>query len=547
MGVKKQPSVGSRKRCDSAAGGNSTLAADLCQPLYGARAAPTMPIAVIQGTLRSMLILAVLLPTVAAAQAEALTHAAEEFDWRVTPSISVSETFTDNAFLEPSGQAEWDFVTRITPRVSVAGRGNRVQFNFSASARAVHYIRNSDRDDLFLLARGRGNVEVVDNHFFVESKLRRSRKLASLLGPISPFGANNTENLVTATVFSISPYLLNRFGDFATSALRYTRQQAWYKGRTADEGYTNRYSASLSSGEAFDRLFWGLDASREVVEQEDERDSGTFNKASATLGYRLTRHLSISATGGYEDNDYESFRNTIDGAFWNVGFRWVPTQRTSIRARYGERFFGNTGTLQITHRRRTTLWQVSYTEAVRSTRNMVLQQVGTISGFFDDTSVNDSVPRCGPATFDPITNPSCQAIDIALIRPQLVDDFFVAEIWRASVTAFGPSQSLTLAYTSLHRTFERDGAEETQRGLSLSYRLDLGPRTRFNADAGWAHNELVRQSRTDTIWYVRAGLSHEVSQSATASVSIRHLRRSSNEAPAEYRENAITASFTYQF
>ena len=41
-----------------------------------------------------------------------------------------------------------------------------------------------------------------------------------------------------------------------------------------------------------------------------------------------------------------SFRDDIDGSFWDVGFRWTPNSRTTVDVGVGERFFGSNPTIQ---------------------------------------------------------------------------------------------------------------------------------------------------------------------------------------------------------
>ena len=52
-----------------------------------------------------------------------------------------------------------------------------------------------------------------------------------------------------------------------------------------------------------------------------------------------------------------------------AGFAWEPSSRTSVSASIGERFFGRTYYLSASHRTRRTVWNISYDEAVTTTRS----------------------------------------------------------------------------------------------------------------------------------------------------------------------------------
>ena len=65
-------------------------------------------------------------------------------DWQVRPRLSVSETYTDNVDLDPEGAESHEFVTEVTPGVSLSGTGKRLNLNFDYQASLVNYARGTD-------------------------------------------------------------------------------------------------------------------------------------------------------------------------------------------------------------------------------------------------------------------------------------------------------------------------------------------------------------------------------------------------------------------
>ena len=103
----------------------------------------------------------------------------------------------------------------------------------------------------------------------------------------------------------------------------------------------------------------------------------TFESASATAGYALTRQFRVFGTFGQDWNDYLSSTG-ISGSSYSVGVGWSPTRRTSLEASAGERYFGRTFSLAGSHRTRLTRWRVSYSENVSDISQQFLEQSSRI-------------------------------------------------------------------------------------------------------------------------------------------------------------------------
>lgn len=454
----------------------------------------------------------------------------------ITPRMSVSEIYTDNVDLQPAGQADSDLLTRLRPGFDVYANGARVNANLSYSLDAVLSSFGSGRNNLFHDLDAIANAELIKQHLFIDARARSTQQAINLLGPIGIDNTTATNNLTEVTAVSVSPYLTNHFGSFADSTLRYAHERVF---DNRGGGYSNQASAQLASGNLFGPLFWVLAASHEHTELSGDFEAGTFNQAFGQLGYRLNPHWSVFATGGYEDNQFESFRNTQDGAFWDVGVHWVPNQRTDVEAHYGHRFFGSTSSLSLSYRRRTTLWQASYSESIASKRNLVLTNAGTVSVLIPPNVGSGLTPFCSPS------DPNCT--EVSLFTPQSVNDFFLMRQAVASVTAFSPRHSVTLAYSLLRQTFESDGAQARQQGVTLGWSWRLTADSRFNAASGWTQNEPERSNRHDDFWNVQVGVSHDLSSDAVASLNYRHQARLSNASSAEYDENGVIADFSIRF
>jgi hypothetical protein len=185
-------------------------------------------------------------------------------------------------------------------------------------------------------------------------------------------GLFDQNNLTETAAASISPDFSHDFKDFRLDA-RYTYGRVWY----------------LDQNDLPDRLIYSLYQDDSIdqsallsVSTRDERYAGTgrvyyewqdsefentvpyrYERAGAEAGFRLTRTLRFVADGGYESDLNESTRDGgLDSAFWHAGLQWRPDDRTTVEARYGDRFFGESWMASLS---RDTNWvtvRVSYSE-----------------------------------------------------------------------------------------------------------------------------------------------------------------------------------------
>src|SRR5690349_24372975 len=66
--------------------------------------------------------------------------------WRVTPSVSLESTFTDNVDLAASGQRRSDWVNELRPSVHFEERGAHTNLAGSISVPVLLYLRTSENN-----------------------------------------------------------------------------------------------------------------------------------------------------------------------------------------------------------------------------------------------------------------------------------------------------------------------------------------------------------------------------------------------------------------
>ena len=191
---------------------------------------------------------------------------------------------------------------------------------------------------------------------------------------------------------SISPYLLNNFGNVAESELRYRYSYTFVGRDQIGDSTTNFGLARLSTGRIFTAV--RLDAIAEAESDGSESQTGDIDRTTFRLNgqYPIMRQFSLLGSVGYETIDTNSLNDDPDGALWYAGFFTRPGPKTELRLTYGERYgepdINGSLTYRITPR---LTFQSSYTHVLETTQRQF-------------SSFQLAAERAPNQLVDPITN-----------------------------------------------------------------------------------------------------------------------------------------------
>lgn len=480
-------------------------------------------------------------------------------DWKVTPNLTVSERYTDNVNLAPSsGTKESDFITQVRPGIQINKTGRRLKVNINYSLQSLTYLNNNQNNRLNHQLSGFATAELLEDFLFMDLNSAIYQQNINALAPIGLGNTNATNNLTTVGTYSVSPYIRKRFGSFANGDLRVRQSGVYYNSQGISNTVSDSVIGSLNSGSQFNDFFWGLNYSYTKNNNQSTADT-EFEKASATLGYALTRKLRVHGTGGIERNNFVSLgNNKVDGPFWNAGFDWAPTIRTQIGATVGQRFFGNTYSFNLTERTRRTTWNARYSEDITTTSATTLSAAlvgvlyecvtpppGAVSGIVQGRLVWSLAP--GTTQADITSNGCVPTFGLFSTNLSLVNDVFVAKNLNFGV-AYSLGRSLfSLNGFNLRRDFQQGGSYDRQTGVFAGWNWRLTPVTSFNLNGNVSRIEVPTSNRVDDFWAVSAGLNRQFQPKLSGSVIARHQVRSSNQPGIGYTENSITALVNMSF
>ena len=192
-------------------------------------------------------------------------------------------------------------------------------------------------------------------------------------GNYGNLGVFNSGNIAERATASVRPALEKRFKDFEFRAA-YSYGQVWYFDQgegdpnsqfftVTQEDSTNQtadVSLALVPGQ---RRYWGKIFYEWNRSDFDLSIPYQFERAGLDVGRELSRTLSFVGDVGLESAlDEDTSAGGLDSEFWSAGLRWEETGRTSLEARYGERFFGSSYSASFTHTARLLRFNASYSE-----------------------------------------------------------------------------------------------------------------------------------------------------------------------------------------
>lgn len=517
----------------------------------------------------------------AAATAALLASFPAHADWRVSPTLLVSEIWTDNIDLVADGKEKHsDLVTQISPGIAVRNRSRRLTVDASAQFHQFAYLHDSSQRRETLGGVNQGSrtsdtqhsysgslrSELAQDLLFVDATASRGQQSISAFGPQASskdlFRNNNRTNIET---WSISPYLAHRFGSSASGLLRYTRDSVSGSENTGFyETSGDSLIASLTSGPAFRTFGWGLDYSKQELEGGRYGDSSSENFA-ATLRYYYNPRLTLTANAGYDRHQFEGLGGGDQGASWSGGFIWAPSERSNIQATLGRHYFGTTGSLSLLHRSRFTSWNVNYGDTITTSRQQFLlpstiDTAGLLDRLFA-TAYPDPVER------ERVVQAYMQSTGLP---PSLADSvnylsnrFMRQKALRASMAYRKGRSSILLTFYASRRNALSDQQSDSpllgsqsgrlndrvnQHGIDASYTYRIRPSANLVAGFDLNNTRSLTSDYRDYRRTLRLGVSRRYGERLLGTVDVR--QRSGDlgyQSSGDYTERSINASLSMTF
>jgi uncharacterized protein (PEP-CTERM system associated) len=498
----------------------------------------------------------------AAGVALSLSMPAKAVDWKITPSVVASESYTDNIRLAPRGTEQSDYVTELTPKLLIKGTSRRLNASLDYEVQNFAYDKTSGKVATSQHLDANATAELSRDLLFCDAKANIGQQSVSPFGPYATSNLNITNNLAEVRTVSVSPYFKHKFGSTLDSELRFTTSEV-----TSDAtGYLSSHADSallnIASGEAFHTLPWGLQYNYQKTSYRDGSTPFTSRSGSANVRYPVTARFSLTATAGHESNSYLSTGPSPSGPFWTGGFAWNPTERTSLSATAGHRFFGTTHSFDLKLRSRTTVWTVNYNEDITTSRSQFLVPATIDTSAFLNNLWKATIPDPAQrqSTVDAFIQSGALPPTLAGSMNLLTNRIFLQKAWQASVGINGARNTVLFTATDSSRDAQSPGGVDAsllgnaaledsthQTGLSALWSMHLSPRTDFNLSSTYSKIHSLATDTKSTVRNDSIAMIRQLQPKVKGSIEWRHVHQVSGVILGPIDENVVAATLQMGF
>lgn len=472
----------------------------------------------------------------------------------VVPNVSVSERYTNNIALSSTGKQS-EFVTQISPGISIHSNAGRLKGNFDYSLNELIYARGSSPRQSQNALNSSLSLEAVDGFAFVDFSGSISQQSISAFGKPSTDGSSLNSNSTETSVFHLSPYLKGNIGGFADYQVRY----GWTSSRSADADVSNirstDASANLSGAVRGGPLGWSAGWSSQDVNYSLGRTI-LADRLNGALTYAFSPQLSGSLLVSRESNNYTSAAKQSHGSA-GLGFNWRLSERTTIAAQIENRSFGRSHNISISHRTARTAWQFS---DVRDVSDSPAQSGVTTLGSLSDLLFSQfTALEADPIKRGELVNRFMQdnglRADTQVISNFLASSISLQRRQEASFALLGVRDTITFVMNrgtnsslSTFTTSLDDLANNTivhQSGISVLYSHRLTPDASMNILASRQSTSGSTGAESTSLRAVDVSLSSRLGRRVSASIGARKVFFDSATSP--YTETAVTGNLNVQF
>lgn len=475
--------------------------------------------------------------------------------WTITPRIGLTETLSDNINLS-STNTQTGFISQLSPGIRVDARTTRLKMFLDYSLNGLRYSTGNSSSQAQNVLNAFGTLEAIDNWLFLDFSGNISQQIINPFGVQTPSSIYDNRNLTETSTYRLSPFIKGQLGGSADYFLRYNISATNYQNSSLSNVTLSQWIGQVRGSTRFQNLNWTIDGSQQNTDYSLGRnyDDG---RVRGVLTYKPFPEFSLSGSGGWETNNYQSLNNEGQSTY-GYGINWTPTERTQVSGFQEHRFFGNGYNVLLSHR--FPLSSIRYT-AIRDVslipNQFTSSGMGTVYDMYFDQFSNlipDPVARSAYVTN--LLNqlgvaPNAQAVsDYAAQRPR------VQTSQQLTYVLYGARNSLTLiaarneneALTVFGQNTNIAGqaSRVTQQGFTVSFAHRLTPLTALNLLGSRMESQsgLTNVLNTTMTTY-QVGVSTRFGAKTAGSLNLRRSEFDSDTSP--YTENALVGSITMFF
>jgi len=463
-----------------------------------------------------------------------LATSARAANWDIVPRFLVNETYTDNVSLNSANPNE-DYITQVTPGLSIRGQGGRVELNLDYNLQKLMYARDNDFDRMNHQLQASGSVELYEQVLFLDASSQISQQLISTTGVISNNNLNATGNRADVMSYQISPYVKHHFGGYADALGRFERRQVFNDSKTtsASGSTSEQWTLNVNSGRYFRRMPWSLSTRNRKVTTESGTGDSRFRSIEARVSYVFNRKYRLITVIGNDDNTFATSRGQNSGSRFEIGGAWTPSPRTSLEARIGKQYFGRTFFMDASHKHRRFLFKAHYDERTQTLNDVQTSQV-----------LIPLVDSAGNPVFDPNVSSN---IVLPTDTPGLINDVLVNKRLDVSIDYSKGRNRAGLGIYSSTREYQSSNRDESTTGMRLSFSRQLSEYVTASLNGNWTSSDFQNGARIDTRYGLGANITRRFGRHMSGTLDYRYRKSDSDSSRNNYVENRLSASLNLYF
>ena len=488
-------------------------------------------------------------------------------DWIITPSVSLTETYSDNVNLDTSGNEEGAFVTVLSPGVSIRKDGKRNRLNLDYRMQNIHNAGGDENLDISQQFQFNSNSEIVRNSLFLDLDSSLTQQNITNIRA-SNNNLNGGGNRTDVFNYGISPYWTPHLNGYVDGEVRFTYDELNTDSGAASDAENFEYSVRLDSGRRFSRFTWFVDHNKRV-QKNDSGSNVRFQDSLVELRGNINRHYSVFTQIGYSKNNFQSTTNlNNNGLIYLAGARWNINQSFMVEGGLGNNSFVTVDVKPTLH----THWVMTYrnNDVGRNTNSVwqtdfdfvTKRSIWRVSYQEDTTTIQNVLSNIQAFTLtnafgNPVLNPvTQQPVQSNLSLPTLNNQVTLIKNGEISV-AYDTGKSTVLARMFYNEaTFQVTRGKNEVYGISGSWDWRFDHRNTVFIRPTWQHTrrtDSILNEISDNRYDVSVGLIRTIPVtigrrgSLNAVIDYRYVKQTSNDNNNEFNENSITAGLVLTF
>lgn len=496
-------------------------------------------------------------------------------EWRFDPSLGLTETYTDNIELN-----QLDKQTSLVSQFIIAADANfssrKLQFSFTGTETLVGYSHDSDLNDDYQTLQANASYSLWQDNLTVIAN-----------SSITNVNTNDTNNSISDLITADTVQRRSHDAGLEYNSINsdyYIYSSITYSIVDTEDsiGESNGYTAILNSenGNAARYFFWQVDGSfsnrdnggftSENYQLEtkigtitpykinpffrfyNERVTGTFAENNSKgipswgpgLRYQAAKHFIIDLSYNYVRDDSQENDDYIA-----ADIDWQLSARTSFKAGYSKRFFGDSYKFDFSHQTRRLTNSISYHETIEVFDRNNYQQVDSEIWCPSDTT---DINNCLPIGEIPDDTSDYQNLPVNTFKLVESNEFSLKKrlAWQSKLTLARTTFSLNLS--NRERESLKSGIIDDYLDARFSVTRRISPKSNVTVYLDYRKNTFDKDRpegpRQEDIYKTfSTTYNRSLASSLYAFITLQYLDRQSNFERYTYTEARASINLTKDF